>query len=200
MLYTVHSILTTCYLLLNTCNLQLATLCLKPLTYTAYCILYTVYCTLHTVYFILYTVYCILYTVYFILYTIHVLFTPPFGCDVYMELHLSDKMASSNLFALALVHMCCLRCLLKVSSAPCFSSTSSRLCMACGRVRPSATCSPPGGWSSAMCAQDNASPPSFLLQAPLPSSAQEIVNGVHCSTMVHLQQGDIENEIGAASR
>ena len=86
--------------------------------------------------------------------------------------------------------------------------SSVQVSMACGRVTLSPT------WPvaasvlaagrpvrlSAMCAQDNASPLSFLLQAPLPSCAQKIVNGVHCSTMVHLQQGYIEKEIGAASR
>ena len=44
---------------------------------------------------------------------------------------------------------------------------------------------------SAMCAQDDASPLSFLFQAPLPSCAQKIVNGVHCSTILHAQQGDV---------
>ena len=50
---------------------------------------------------------------------------------------------------------------------------------------------PPQQIILSLCAQDDASPPSFLLQAPLPSCAQKIVNGVHCSTILDLQQGDV---------
>ena len=50
---------------------------------------------------------------------------------------------------------------------------------------------PPQQIILSLCAQDDASPPSCLLQAPLPSCAQKIVNSVHCSTILDLQQGDV---------